>query len=323
MVSAALVSPTYPLDVTGGQQIAWEMLGNGPDPTLTVTIPGFPDLAQTGCGDCFFAGVGHDEILAGATVNADGTVTLYFEYDQNQDLGVVMANALLWLYQKGIVKLFAPVREDNVDSVMQLTGRGVLVGANLTPTDMSNFEATPPVPWEATPSNQPDPNEGHVVYKIRSAAFRGDGAVVTGAQEQAVAASWFAAAAEEYWVILTEVDKEKIDPAEWDTLVAALDALPGATPPVQPPAPPAPGPAPEPPAPEPPAPPAPEPPAPAPTPLGPPPAPPTPAPQLPAPHMAWWEDLQRWWADAVDWIEAEIGRRTSAEAPEQQEAPSS
>ena len=49
--------PVYPIDVTQGQTINWGMLGNGPDPTLTVN-------GGTPVGDCFFAEYGHQIILA-------------------------------------------------------------------------------------------------------------------------------------------------------------------------------------------------------------------------------------------------------------------
>lgn len=301
--AGAAAPATYPLDVTGGRQVAWLMLGNGPDPTVTVQIPGFPDLANTGAGDCFFAGVGHDEILAGGSVDADGTLSLYFRYDNDQDLGVNVANALLWLYQQGIVKAFAPVHPDNVDSVMQVTSKGVLLGANLTPADMGDFGQNPPVTWEVTPTNQPDPNEGHCLYKVKSSSFGGDGAVITWGAEQPVGASWLAAAVEEQWIILTATDQAKLPTDEWNTLIAALDALPGATPPQSAPPPPAPTPTP----------------APSPTPPSPPPAsPPTQPP--PDAHLSWWQDLRRWYEEeALPWYEQAV--RWLEERPQPPSAP--
>lgn len=301
--SGAATPATYPLDVTGGRQIDWLMLGNGPDNTVTVQIPGFNELAQTGAGDCFFAALGHDEILAGGQVDANGTLTLYFTYDDDQDLGVVIANALLWCYQKGIIDLFAPVHPDNVDSTMQLVHKGAFLGVNLTSTDQQNFEQDPPVMWECGPGNPPQPDEGHVVYKVKSQAYQGDGTIVTWGAEQPVGASWLAqqpaGCVEEAWIVLTATDKERLPADQWNTYVAALDALPGATPPKAPePAPaPQPGPAPEPAA-------APEP-GPVPTPPGPPPAPAPDGPPVPAEHRAWYDSLEEWYRGVVAWVESQ------------------
>lgn len=272
VLATTSVTATYPVNVTQGITDCL-MLGNGPDNTITVTIPGFPKLAEEGCGDCFFAAFGHDQMLAGAQVNANGTVTLYFKYDKDQDLGVVVANALLWLYQQGLIEAFGPVHPDSIDWLMQTFGRGVLLGANLTPNDMPSFGAEPPVPWAVTAENQPDPREGHVVYKVVATNAHGDGGVWTWGGYQEVLASWFdwqpTGAVEEAWLVLTKADKARFTPEQWATLVGYLDALPGATPPVDHPPvdPPAPGPV--------------SPPSPAP---GPEPAPPTPPTPPKPPH---------------------------------------
>jgi hypothetical protein len=220
--------PVYPIDVTGGAVISWQMLGNGPDPTLTVNN-GQP------VGDCFFAGRGHAVILAitlgklnEADPTADQTVTLYLTYDKGQDVGVVLADALLWLYQKGYILAFAPVALDRMDAVMSQTGRGLLTGENLTDDAQQRFEATPPQTWSVSAGQTPDTSEGHCTFRIKKQSATGNGTLVTWAAEQEFEDGWEKACVTEAWIEYSAEDKASMAPAKWAELVGALDALPGA-----------------------------------------------------------------------------------------------
>ena len=127
---APLPAPTYPVDVTGGiGPDAWQLLGNGPDPTCT-TYP-------NGVGDCAFAGRQHARMTKAASYNepmptetADQLVAEYLAYDHGQDVGVVLADVLLAWYRAGRVTAFAPVDHTSpaaVDAAMAAF-KGVLVG---------------------------------------------------------------------------------------------------------------------------------------------------------------------------------------------------
>jgi hypothetical protein len=284
---------TYPIDVSAGIT-EWLMLGNGPDSTLTVN-GGQP------VGDCVPCAWKHDVMIAlvegklteGAPT-ADEVVTLYLEYDNGQDNGVVIAAFLLWLYQKGYIAGFAPVALDQVDSTMDEFDRGVILGVNLTDSNEGEFPGT----WTEGPGNLPDPSMGHGVLKVKSASPNGQGTLVSWGALVNATPEWLAACPEEAWLILTPEDRAAFPADQWAALVADLDALPNAhdvpvtVPPAPTPAPPAPTPTPTPP----PTPPAPPQPTPTP-PVDPPPAPaPTPAPPEPPPG-AW-----QWLHELLEWL---------------------
>lgn len=219
---------TYPIDATKGQVIQWQMLGNGPDSTLTVHN-GQP------VGDCFFAGWQHEKIIAitlgrlsEAVPTADDTVTLYLAYDQGQDNGVILADALLWLYQQGHILAFAPVQISRMDEVMSQTGRGLLLGVGLTDKDMGNFERTPPVVWSCGPSNPSNPSNGHCVLLVKKDAPQGNATIVTWGDVQEVDQLWEAACVQEAWLALNAEDRQSMGEVAWAELVADLDALPSA-----------------------------------------------------------------------------------------------
>ena len=256
----------YPVDVSKGIT-AWGMLGNGPDPTLTITTvngPGQP------VGDCYFAGEAHDTMLAGSDPTSNqvaGEYDVYSdEFSGGQDDGVVVADALLWQKNRGEIELFAPVHPDTLGPVMAKYKRGILLGVNLTPCDQNSFPT-----WSVGPGCQPDPSLGHVVYlvKLYGPIGTGAGAPVSWGQLVAADPAWLSACPEEWWILLTSADRAAMGEAAYDALAADLAAIPGATgtPPVPSPVPPAP--------PAPPAPPGP---------------PPTPTPEV----ISWWEEMLAW-----------------------------
>ena len=247
----------------------WLMLGNGPDPTLTITTvngPGAP------VGDCYFAGEAHDTMLAGAEPTANGVVGEYDTYSDQfsggQDNGVVVADALLWQHQRGEIGLFAPVHPTTIPAVMAKYRRGILTGVNLTGCDQSNF----PVPgWDVGSNCQPDPTLGHVVYQVKSYPD-GSAALVSWGQVVMATARWMQACPEEWWILLTPADRAAMGEAAYDALAADLAAIPGST--GTPPPGPTPQPIPEPP--------------------GPPPAPPAPPGAL------------EWLRELLAWVEAHL-----------------
>jgi hypothetical protein len=239
-----LPAPTYPVDVTGGiGDQDWLMLGNGPDPTCT----SHPD----GVGDCGFAGREHYKYAKAAHYgeteareSSDALVAEYLAYNHGQDIGVNLADVLLYWYKAGKIAAFAPVDHTDpaaVDSAMEAF-KGVYAGVNLT--DDANDLFNQGQPWTVANGEQPDPDLGHCILKVKADGRTLDGYVTWGALQPATRA-WTTACLDEAWVvIMTEDEAAKIDMA---ALVADIEALHGTGPaPAPVPAPPAPQPTPTP-----------------------------------------------------------------------------
>jgi len=218
-------APTYPIDVSEGIT-AWEMLGND---TL---------------GDCGPAAVGHERMIAGAHPTTAEIEKLYLTYTGGKDVGVVLADFLLWLFHGGYIEGFAPVQPATVDAIMCQFQRGVLLGVSLT--DDANDLFNQGQPW-GSGSVTPDPNEGHAILKVKSAGAAGDGTIVTWGADQACTGPWLSACIDEAWVLVT---KDDLSTAGYAALLADLSALPHNTevppPPAPTPAPPKPTPTPAP-----------------------------------------------------------------------------
>jgi hypothetical protein len=132
-LAAPLPNPNYPIDVT--EQITdFGMQGNDQ------------------YGNCGAAGETHIEMTtakaAGATgpdPNSTVSVDRYCQYTGSRTPpgpGVVLAKYLLWLYQQGWIKAFAPVDYTNkaqCDAFMQ-AGFGLYVGVALTDRDEQDFQ---------------------------------------------------------------------------------------------------------------------------------------------------------------------------------------
>lgn len=304
-LEAPLPVPAYPIDVSGGLPTdGWGMLGNGPDPSLTVNN-GQP------VGDCGFAAMVHktmaDAARAGEVYNeatSDETVTSYLAYDDGQDQGVIIADMLLAWYNGALPDGLLPAADafvrvandkESIDAAMGAF-KALIIGVDLT--DDADQLFSEGQPWTTANGEQPDPNDGHCIVKTKADASMDT--FVTWGQEQQATAAWSAACVDEAWALITA---EEADDAGLDisAITAEIEAMggqaktppPAPTPPAPEPTPPAPPPSPEPPAPEPPAPPDPTPPPePDPTPPpspepppepSPPPEPPTPDPTPPVP----------------------------------------
>jgi hypothetical protein len=243
------VPVTYPIDLTNGMT-SFPMWGNGPDPTLTITdAEGAPTHGEgQPVGDCFFAGDANDEFLQGNpdALTSNSVVNTYDIYEaqsqdvplgHEQDEGVVMSDALLWGFThdrngntvaggEGIFAAFVPVTRGTVGAAMAKYGRPILTGVNLTPCDEQNFPT-----WTVTASCQPDQDDGHVVLlaklngDIGSAA--GSGGPISWQQVVAADAAWMGACPEEFWIVLTPADRDKMGAATFDALVGLLSTLAG------------------------------------------------------------------------------------------------
>jgi hypothetical protein len=320
---------TYPVDVLNGYR-AFPMWGNGPDTTLTIPdAEGAPTAGQGGqpVGDCHFAAEANDEFTQGNPNGLTSNIVVgnYDAYEadsqgvplgQEQDDGVVMSDALLWMLThdhagkqvplgQGIFEVIAPVERATVGAVMAKYGRGILMGVNLTNQDQQTFPT-----WSSSPSNPPNPNEGHVVLLgILNGAFgtpAASGGPVSWTEVVSADAPWMNACPEEWWIGLTSADRAKMSTAAWDAAVAAMHTLPGVqgiptpsapTPPVAPPAP-APKPAPVP--------------VPVVTPPTNPPPMPLPPTPLPVSHQTWWQELIEWIEDMAQWEANNAARQRAA-----------
>lgn len=219
-----LPAPVYPVDVRAGiPDNAWQMLGNGPDPTCTV--------APDGVGDCGFAGRQHVKMAKAAHYGETETwetsndlVAEYLAYDVGEDNGVVLADVLLAWYKAGRILAFAPVDHTDpaaVDSAVQAF-RGAYCGVNLT--DDADHLFSEGKPWTVASGEQPDPQEGHCIVKVFADGNGRDGWVTWGAFQQSTV-TWTRACLTEAWVIITTEDEAaKVDlPA----LLADIEALGG------------------------------------------------------------------------------------------------
>ena len=243
-------------------------------------ITAFGMLGNDRLGDCGVAGRYHVDMTtavgAGQPVPSftDQQVEQeYLAYDNGQDSGVVLADYLLWCYQQGKIKAFAPVdhsKPDECDGLMA-AGFGLYIGVNLGDADEGAFGSEQP--WVGA-GNPPDPSLGHCVVVVKAAAVGGMRTVVTWGALQEADNAWFAAAEQgghfdEAWlVVTTEEQLAAFSPA----LLADVQAL-GGTGGGQP----------------------------APTPAPPTPSPPEPVPPDPPPP---WDELEDWFEELFDILEA-------------------
>lgn len=222
-LTAPLPAPVYPIDVSAGIT-DWDMLGNGPDPTL----PQYPG----GVRDCTFAGRQHNRMAKAAAggvqeqwETSEQVVTEYLAYDKGQDAGANIADVLLYWYRAGAILAFAPLDHTipaEVDSAM-LAFHGAYVGVNLT-ADADNLFSQGE-PWTVANGEQPNLQDGHCVVKVAADGAEFDSWVTWGAIQRSTLA-WTRACLDEAWVIITQEDAEApgLDIA---ALRADIDALDG------------------------------------------------------------------------------------------------
>jgi hypothetical protein len=221
-LTSPLPPPTYPVDVSGGIT-DWKMLGNGPDPTCT-THP-------NGVGDCTFAGRQHYEMAKAAmhgvkppTETSNQLVSEYLAYDHGVDRGANIADLLLTWYRSRKILAFAPVDHTDralVDAAMTAFG-GVYAGVNLTDNADQLFGSGQP--W-ALDGEQPDPNEGHCILKVKADTSL-DTWVTWGALQPSEL-DWTSACLEEAWVIITAQDAKAVKNLDLAQLRADINAFHG------------------------------------------------------------------------------------------------
>jgi hypothetical protein len=211
-------------DVTGGI-VDWGMLGNDT------------------YGDCGPAATEHYRMAKAGSVTVSPAATdaytenLYFEYGKAQgepgeqpDQGVDNLTWLTWLFDNGYIEGFARLDPSKPDEIRQamINFNGVIIGCSLTDDAEAEFEATPPQPWNITPKDLPDPNEGHDILLV---AYDADSwTLVTWAALQRALITWETgeegAGDLECWVIITAEDAAR-NGVDITALKAAITALGG------------------------------------------------------------------------------------------------
>ncbi|HEY5024716.1 MAG TPA: hypothetical protein VII76_07050 [Acidimicrobiales bacterium] len=241
----ATATIAYPVDVTAGiADDAWLMLDNGPDPTCTVDTPNGVGQAVGNCGPCGYA---HDTMVAAMlghvlgvdAPTANAIVALYLKYTGGQDVGVNVAQFLLWLFHQGLILGFGPVALDRIVQMVVQLQRGLILGVNLTDQDQTRFDQTPPEPWTTNGGQwTPDMSDGHVVYGPVRANADGSGDLVSWGFAQPYLKDWIAAQSaggcvEEAWGIVTHEDLKVFGAKGFSTLLATIGRLPKSVPPAQ------------------------------------------------------------------------------------------
>lgn len=259
-LAVAIPPPVYPIDVTGGIT-DFGLMGNG-------------DFGN--CGPC---GEVHTEMttaVAAKTVGPPPTSTLaitrYQAYTGVQNPpgpGVNLADYLLWCYNKGYIKAFAPVDYTNraiCDGLMQI-GFGLYVGVNLCDNSISQFNNNQQT-WDPA-GMQPDPNEGHCIEKVFSDGKTLDGYVTWGLKQLATFL-WTETCVEEAWLIVTTQEQLALFTPQLLVDINALGGTGGSTTPPPPPPPPKPG--------------------------------PPPVPPISPGHPVWYLKAEAWYKAAVAWL---------------------
>lgn len=209
-------------DVTGGLTDIL-MLGNGPDPTLTLN-GGNP------VGDCVPVAEAHNKMIkakdeneAEANPTADSVVGPYLKFDHNQDEGVIIAKWLLWQYQQGNIEAFAPIDitdRDQLQSAM-LAFHGVIIGVDLTDDAQQLF---PDGVWNVDDGQKPNPEMGHGILFAKYDPENDE--YGTWARWMKATKGWTKACATEGWVIVTSEDAAAAN-VDINALRADIDALHG------------------------------------------------------------------------------------------------
>jgi hypothetical protein len=189
----------------------WQMLGNGPDNTVS---PGFQ-----GAGDCVFAGGDHETMLwtleagsaaefSGATAISDySAVTGYNPKDPNSDQGTDVREALKYRQNTGLIDAagsrhkigaYLALEPGNVDHLMEaLYLFGVVgIGIQFPGSAMDQFNAGKP--WSVVQGAQIE--GGHYIPLV---AKRANLECVTWGRIQQMTSQFYAKYCDEAWAILS------------------------------------------------------------------------------------------------------------------------
>jgi hypothetical protein len=184
-----------------------------------------------------------------------GTIPTYYAYGIAQgepgpepDQGVDNASWLGFLYKNGIIDGYGEVPLTELQQYA-VDFNGILIACLLSNEAEQEFNNGQP--WDDTPNDPPNPNDGHDVLLIKYVESGAIAVVTWGALQQCTPA-WVQNNITDAWAILDADDAQRAG-IDWSALTAALQAVHGTVaPPAPSPAPaPSPGPSPAPPAPPP------------------------------------------------------------------------
>jgi hypothetical protein len=190
-------------DVSGGIT-DWGMLGNDQYSDCGAAAFQHGRMAKSGRNVLNDNG---QELAADSQEATDYTLASYYAYGramgepgQDPDQGVDNATWLKFLFDQKMI--------DEVHIAM-LNFNGVLIGCNLT--DDAEQEFNDHKPWNVTPTDRPDPREGHDIYLVKYDE-NGETMVTWGADQQCTVA-WgqgerFAGDLEA-WVFITSEDAQR------------------------------------------------------------------------------------------------------------------
>jgi hypothetical protein len=197
---------------------AWQMLGNGPDNTVSINFDG--------AGDCFFAGGAHETMLwnlehnnnvnfSGADCIADySAVTGYNPKaplnanGQNPtDNGTKSRDGFKYRQKTGLIDVggerhkigaYVGLELGNMDELLEaLYLFGVVgIGLRFPASAMDQFNAGKP--WSVVPG--PEPTEGHYIPLV---AYRDQLEVVTWGRIQKMTPQFYKTYADEAWAVLS------------------------------------------------------------------------------------------------------------------------
>jgi hypothetical protein len=202
---APLGDPHYPIDVSGGIT-DWQMLGNGPDPTLTAN-GGQP------VGDCTFAGRQHLRMAKAAAAGkveawetADELVSEYLAYDHGVDSGANIAEVLMYWFVAGKIRAFAPVDHSDPEAcdAIMAAFHGLYVGVDLP--DNANTQFASGEPWTLDDGDQPYPTDGHCIVKVRADGTQFDTWITWGTLQRSTR-EWTGGCIREAWAVITTEDE--------------------------------------------------------------------------------------------------------------------
>jgi hypothetical protein len=224
---------------------AWQMLGNGPDNTVS---PGFK-----GAGDCVFAGGDHETILwtleggtpaqfTGANAISDySAVTGYnpkappdAHGDNPTDQGTNVRDALKYRQKTGLIDVagkrhkvgvYLALELGNMDQLLEALYLFGIVGIGIKFPDSAMDQFNEGKPWSVVPG--PDPTEGHYIPLV---AYRKNLECVTWGRIQQMTSQFYKTYCDEAWAILSPEmlvagkSPEGFDLAELKTDLAGLNA---------------------------------------------------------------------------------------------------
>lgn len=201
-------------DVSGGIT-DWGMLGNDQHSDCGAAAFQHGRMAKSGQNVLNDNG---QELPADSQAATDYTLASYYAYGrsmgepgQDPDQGVDNATWLKFLFDQKMIEGYAELNASDPDEVhmAMLNFNGVLIGCCLT--DDAEQEFNDHQPWNITPSDRPDANEGHDIYLVKYDA-NGETIVTWGADQECTVA-WEKGQAQagdlEAWVFITAEDAKR------------------------------------------------------------------------------------------------------------------